>query len=157
VSERWEPSFRILLGEVAVKFRHCCRQMAVLALVPLVGCASTQKVKVRTDPVGAEVYLQRRGDLEIDAEVLGVPGKVTARTFEEDFRLLGNAPVEYEFDRSEREVGIRTSEGHGTVVKHYREGTIRVERSGYEAVVRVVRFAGSTIDLMITLQPLTQD
>jgi len=114
-------------------------------------------VSVRTDPIGAQVYLQRRGDLEIAAQVKGIPGKVTASSFEEDFRLLGNAPVEYEFDLSEREVGIDVPEGSGSVVRHYKEGTIRVEREGYESVIRLVRFSGSTVDLMITLQPLSED
>jgi hypothetical protein len=123
----------------------------------VVGCGSVQKVSIRTDPIGAEVYLQRRGDIEIDAQVMGVPGRVTARAFEENFQFLGNAPVEYEFDLTEREVGIDTPEGSGSVEKHYREGTIRVERDGYESVVRLVRFSGSTIDLMITLQPLAEN
>jgi len=129
------------------------------ALVPavLAACGSAQKVSVRTDPIGAEVYLQRRGDLEINAKVKGIPGKVTASAFEEDFRLLGNAPVEYEFELSEEEVGIDVLEGSGSVTRHYKEGTIRVERPGYETVVRLVRFSGSPIDLTINLQSLRDE
>ena len=126
----------------------------LFAVAVLAGCGSAQKVKVRTDPIGAAVYLQRRGDLEIDANVKGIPGRITASAFEEDFRLIGNAPVDYEFDLTEREVGIDTPEGSGKVVRHYKEGTIRVQRDGYETVLRVVRFSGSTVDLMITLMPL---
>ncbi len=127
----------------------------LLSLVAIVtACGSTQKVSVRTDPIGAEVYLQRRGELEIDANVKGIPGRITASAFEEDFRLIGNAPVEYEFDLSEREVGIDTPEGGGKVVRHYKEGTLRVEREGYETEVRLVRFSGNPIDVTITLQPL---
>lgn len=128
--------------------------MAVLALA---ACGSAQKVSVRTDPIGAEVYLQRRGDLEINARVKGIPGKVTASAFEEDFRLLGNAPVEYEFELSEDEAGIDVPEGSGSITRHYREGTIRVERPGYETVVRLVRFSGSPVDLTIALQPLRDE
>lgn len=137
--------------------RRSSRSALVLAAVLLAACGSAQKVSVRTDPVGAEVYLQRRGDLEINAKVKGIPGKVTASAFEEDFRLIGNAPVEYEFELSEDEVGIDVPEGSGSVTRHYREGTIRVERPGYETVVRLVRFSGSPVDLTIALQPLRDE
>lgn len=137
--------------------RRSSRSALVLAAVLLASCGSAQKVSVRTDPVGAEVYLQRRGDLEINARVKGIPGKVTASAFEEDFRLLGNAPVEYEFELSEDEVGIDVPEGSGSVTRHYKEGTIRVERPGYETVVRLVRFSGSPVDLTIALQPVRDE
>jgi hypothetical protein len=137
--------------------RRSSRSALVLAAVLLAACGSAQKVSVRTDPVGAEVYLQRRGDLEINARVKGIPGKVTASAFEEDFRLLGNAPVEYEFELSEDEVGIDVPEGSGSVTRHYKEGTIRVERPGYETVVRLVRFSGSPVDLTIALQPVRDE
>ena len=137
--------------------RRFTRVASLLGLALLAGCGSKQKVSVRTDPLGAEVYLQRRGVLEINANVKGIPGKITANAFEEGFRLLGNAPVEYEFDLSEKDVGIDVPEGSGSIVRHYKEGTIRVEREGYESVIRLVRFSGSTVDLMFTLQPLSND
>ena len=140
-----------------MKTRGLPRPVLWVGILALAGCGSAQKVSVRTDPIGAEVYLQRRGDLEINAKVKGIPGKVTASAFEEDFRLLGNAPVEYEFELSEQGVGIDVPEGSGSVTRHYKEGTIRVERPGYETVVRLVRFSGSPIDLTITLQSLTED
>ena len=129
--------------------------LAIAALLSA-GCGSAQKVSVRTDPIGAEVYLQRRGDLEINAKVKGIPGKVTASAFEEDFRLLGNAPVEYEFELSEQGVGIDVPEGSGSITRHYKEGTIRIERDGYETVIRVVRFSGSAVELEVSLQHLAQ-
>lgn len=101
--------------------------------------------------------MQRRGELEINAKVKGIPGRITANAFEEDFRLIGNAPVEYEFDLSEKDVGIDTPEGSGNIVRHYKEGTIRVERAGYESVVRPVYFSGGTVSLTITLVPLSED
>lgn len=140
-----------------MKIRPCVLLTAVFVPAVLAACGSAQKVSVRTDPVGAEVYLQRRGDLEINARVKGIPGRVTASAFEEDFRLLGNAPVEYEFELSEDEVGIDVPEGSGSVTRHYKEGTIRVERPGYETVVRLVRFSGSPVDLTIALQPLRDE
>ena len=137
--------------------RRFHRPTVALILLLLAGCGSTQKVSVRTDPIGAEVYLQRRGELEITANVKGIPGKITANAFEEDFRLIGNAPVEYEFDLTEKDVGIDVPEGSGNIVRHYKEGTIRVEREGYETIVRPVYFSGGTVDLLITLQPLNED
>ena len=140
-----------------MKTQRWLRPTFLLGALILVGCGSAQKVSVRTDPVGAEVYLQRRGDLEINARVKGIPGRVTASAFEEDFRLIGNAPVEYEFELTEEDVGIDVPEGSGNITRHYKEGTIRVERAGYETVVRLVRFSGSPVDLTIALQPLRDE
>ncbi len=125
----------------------------LLSMPALAACGSAQSLSVRTDPVGAEVYLQRRGDIEIDAKVSGIPGRVTTSRFEEDFRLIGNAPVDYEFDLSETEVGVDVPGGSGKVIRHYREGTIRIERNGYETVIRVVRFSGDEVKLDVTLRP----
>lgn len=136
--------------------RRFLRPTVALILLLLAACSSTQKVSVRTDPIGAEVYLQRRGELEINANVKGIPGKITANAFEEDFRLIGNAPVEYEFDLTEKDVGIDVPEGSGHITRRYKEGTIRVERAGYETVVRPVYFSGGTVDLLITLLPLRE-
>ena len=83
----------------------------------------------------------------------GIPGKITASAFEEDFKLLGNAPVEYEFPLSEREVAIDVPEGTGDIVRHYKEGTIRVQMPGYGTIERLVAFSGSPIELTLTLQP----
>lgn len=127
--------------------------IGTLALAALTGCGSAQKIKVETTPIGAEVYLQRRGDVEFRGEVMGVPGKVRARAFEEEFRFLGNAPIEYEFDLTEREVGVEVPDGSGSLERRYREGTVRVERAGYETVVRVITFTGGTAHLKIDLQP----
>ncbi len=137
--------------------KRLAKTTALFGLVLLAACGSKQKISVRTEPVGAEVYLQRRGELEINANVKGIPGKITANAFEEDFRLLGTAPVDYEFDLSEDDVGIDTPEGSGKITRHYKEGTIRVERAGYETVVRPVYFSGGTANLTITLVPLSQD
>jgi hypothetical protein len=138
-----------------LKHRQFLGPTVALILPLLAGCGSAQKVSVRTDPIGAEVYLQRRGDLEINAKVKGIPGTFTGSSFEEDFRLIGNAPVEYEFELEEEEVGIDVPEGSGTITRHYKEGTIRIERAGYETVIRLVRFSGNPVDLLIALQPLT--
>ena len=54
----------------------------------LVGCASSRQViSVETVPTGAEVYLQRRGMLSIEATVSGVSGAVDGGQFEDEFIL----------------------------------------------------------------------
>ena len=144
-------------GDGHVTVRKLIRPTLVLPVLILAGCGSAQRVSVKTDPIGAEVYLQRRGDLEINAKVKGIPGKVTASRFEEDFRLIGNAPLEYEFDLSEHEVGVDVPGGSGNITRHYKEGTIRIVRDGYETVIRVVRFSGSAVELEVSLQAVPRD
>ncbi|MDH3734181.1 MAG: hypothetical protein OEU54_11630 [Gemmatimonadota bacterium] len=124
------------------------------SVVFLAGCTSFQRISVETDPVGASVYLQRRGEIEVHGRVAGVVGGVGLESFEEDFIFLGNAPIDYEFERDVREVSVQSPEVGADVTRHYREGTIRVERTGYETVVRVVRFSGNAIVLVIDLLPV---
>jgi hypothetical protein len=124
-----------------------------LGLVVLSGCASMQRLTIDTDPVGAHVYLQRRGDVEVHGRVSGVFGSVDASSFEEEFIYLGTAPIDYEFRRRDTEVAIHSPEAGGDVTRHYREGVIRIEMDGYETVERLVRFSGSTILLMVPMQP----
>ena len=118
------------------------------------GCASMQRVSIETDPVGASVFLQRRGDIEVHGRIAGVVGGADVESFEEEFMLLGTAPVDYEFARREREVSVHTPYVGADVTRHYREGTIRVELDGYRVVVRRVRFSGDEIILVIPLEPV---
>ena len=54
-------------------------------------------------PDGAQVYLQRKGDVEVAAYGVGFYGKVRPGSFEEEFFSLGTSPVDYEFHLEERE------------------------------------------------------
>jgi len=65
--------------------------------------------------------------------------------------------VEYEFDLSEREIGVDVPGGSGSITRHYKEGTIRIVRDGYETVIRVVRFSGSAVELDVSLQAVSRD
>lgn len=125
-----------------------------LGVSTLTACSSLQRIRVETDPVGASVYLQRRGDVEFHGRVAGVVGGIGVDTFEEPFMLLGTAPIDYEFERRVREVSVQSPDIGGDVTRHYREGTIRIEREGYRPVVRVVRFSGDDIVLIVTLEPV---
>ena len=139
------------------KHLHLAAAASLLALIVagLSACGSSkQKLSVTSSPPGAEVLLQRRGDLEIDVSVPTYgSGDLAAGKFEDDFITLGNAPVKYEFDLSESQGSINIKGVGGSAKKHYREGTIRVQLPGFMTVERLVAFSGSAINLEITLQP----
>ena len=128
--------------------------LLAMTVIGLTGCGSSkQKVSVKTAPPGAEVLLQRRGDLEIGVSVPTYgSGDLAAGNFEDDFITLGNAPVEYEFELSESQGSVSFKGAGGSVTKHYREGTIRVQLPGYMTIERLVAFSGSSINLQFTLQ-----
>jgi hypothetical protein len=128
--------------------------LLAMTVTGLSGCGSSkQKLSVTSSPAGAEVLLQRRGDLEIDVSVPTYgSGGLAAGKFEDDFITLGNAPVQYEFKLSESQGSINIKGAGGSATKHYREGTIRVQLPGFMTVERLVAFSGSAINLEITLQ-----
>jgi hypothetical protein len=126
-------------------------------LAVLVGCASTQELSVQTEPSGAEVFLQRRGDLEVHAAVEGVYGALNADSLGEEFYSLGTTPLEYEFDLREQEAAVYSPRAGGSVTRHFTEGTVRIVLEGYETVERLIRFSGSRISLVIPLQPVSED
>lgn len=132
-----------------------CHPVPVLAVGALtfIGCASAQRIRVETDPIGAQVYLQLRGDLEVQARVAGVVGGAELESFEEDWFLLGTSPVDYEFERRETEAAVHSPDAGGSVTRHYREGTLRIELEGFETAVRVVRFAGDDVVWIVRLRP----
>jgi hypothetical protein len=107
---------------------------------------------VQTEPSGAQVYLQRRGDVEVEVRVGGTYGKVGMESFTEDFYSLGTSPIEYEFDLSDEKGAVHTPDVGGAVKRHHKEGTVRIELDGYQAVEQKVRFTGDPIELVITLQ-----
>ena len=134
--------------------RRCKRIHAVLvAYLVLSGCSSLQRIEVQTDPMGAHVFLQRRGDLEIHGRVAGVTAGAGVESFEEDFVSLGNTPVLYEFERRETEAAVHLPEVGANVTRHFREGTLRIELDGYRTVLQVRRFSGEPIVLFVRLEP----
>ena len=104
------------------------------SVAALSGCASAQKLSVQTTPVGAEVFLQRRGELEVEATVAGVQGNVRAGSFEEDYFSLGNAPVEYEFELEERP--LPTDEDVAKVVAERVTALLEADLRGRRSSVR---------------------
>lgn len=124
-----------------------------LGLIFLAGCASTQMLSIQTDPSGAQVYLERRGDVVAEIAVKDVYGKADVKSFQEEPEALGTSPIEYEFDLVDQGSAIYSSSGGGSVKRHYKEGTVRIELEGYQVVEKRVRFTGDPIELSITLQP----
>ena len=130
-------------------------------LLPLVlvaaGCTATQALSIKTDPVGANVYLQRSGDVEVRASYAGVGGRLGSVAFEDAFKSLGNSPVEYEFDLRSEELDVDGGYGGGQIVRFFREGMIRMEMDGYQVEERLVRFSGGKMRLDIVLRPVTPE
>lgn len=111
-----------------------------------------QRLTVETLPRGAEVYLQRSGEVEVAAAVAGYYGSLDAASFDEGFYSLGTSPVDYEFLLEDREAMVAGGPAYGEVMRRYTEGRIRVVMDGYRTVERVVRFTGDRIDLELNLQ-----
>lgn len=126
--------------------------LLALGLTACTGCASAQKLSVHTTPAGAEVFLQRRGELEVEATVAGVHGNVRGGSFEEEYFSLGSAPVDYQFDLEERDSAGLGEYAGGSVTRRFEEGTVRVDLRGYRPVERRVRFSGDAVRLRITLE-----
>jgi hypothetical protein len=130
--------------------------LCVGLVAALAGCGSSkQKLSVSSIPAGAEVELQRRGTMDIDASipVADISGSLDGGSFEDRFITLGNAPVKYEFDLDEDDAKFSFRGQSVGVTKHYKEGTIRVRMPGYRTIERLVAFSGSPIELTLTLQP----
>jgi hypothetical protein len=138
-------------------FRPLVHAILIPATVALsTACGSSkQRIEISTVPAGAEVELQRRGTMDIDASipVAGISGSVDGGSFEDRFITLGNAPVAYEFELDESDARVAVRGQSVGVTKHYREGTIRVRMPGYQTIERLVAFSGSPIELTLTLQP----
>lgn len=116
-----------------------------------------QRVSVETDPVGAEVSLQRSGEIQVEASVAGVGGSLGAGSFTEDFISLGTAPVDYEFNLKRTDADVERGGSGGQVKRQYTEGLIRIALEGYRTVERRVRFDGDRIKLDVELQPQAGD
>ena len=137
--------------------RHVAHAAACLALALLAGCASTQKLSVQTVPEGAQIYLQRKGNVEVSANVAGFHGSVRPGSFKEEFFSLGTSPADYEFQLEEREAAVQGGGAGGSITRRYTEGLIRIVLEGYRTVERLVRFSGSRIDLEVTMQPANEE
>jgi hypothetical protein len=136
-----------------MRFERRCWLILLPGLFLLAGCVATQRVTVDTDPVGAEVFLQRRGQVEMKGGAHGIYAEVDVGSFEEEEFSLGTAPVDYEFDMEEREALVAGPRAGGSVTRRYVEGTLRIVMRGFVTVVRRVRFDGGRLNLFVPLEP----
>lgn len=123
-----------------------------LSVALLGACApKRQQVSVTTWPRGAEVFLQRSGEVEVQAAAVGFHGSFDAGSFNESFFSLGTTPVNYEFRLEDREAAVSSGLAAGDVTRRYTEGRIRVVMEGYRTIERAVWFSGDRIDLELDL------
>jgi len=127
----------------------------VTSFAAITACGSGQQLVIDSDPGGAEVYLMRRGEYEVNASVDGIGGNFDGDSFEEDFYLLGTTPLEYEFDLTDTESSfyIPGIPAGLSVTKHYQEGILRVEMNGYETEERTIQFSNNLFNLVLSLIP----
>ena len=128
-----------------------------VTIAMVTACGSSQVLHIETDPEGAEVYLQRRGEYEVSASVSGIGGTFDGDNFEDDFYLLGTTPLDFEFDLSDSEgsFSIPGIPAGASVVKHFREGVIRIVMNGYQTEERTVQFSDNELKLALILDPET--
>ena len=124
------------------------------AAVTACGGAGPQLV-IDSDPSGAEVFLMRRGEYEVNASVDGIGGNFDGDSFEEDFYFLGTTPLEYDFDLTDTESSfyIPGVPAGVTVTKYYQEGVLRFEMNGYETEERTIQFSNNPFNLVLHLVP----
>ncbi len=127
----------------------------VTSFAAITACGSGQQLVIDSDPSGAEVYLMRRGEYEVNASVDGISGNFDGDSFEEDFYLLGTTPLEYEFDLTDTESSfyIPGVPAGLSVTKHYQEGILRVEMNGYATEERTIQFSNNLFNLVLSLIP----
>ncbi len=131
----------------------------IISFAAITACGSGQQLAIESDPGGAEVYLMRRGEYEVNASIDGFGGSFDGDSFEEEFYLLGTTPLEYEFDLSDTESSfyIPGLPAGVSVTKHYKEGILRVEMDGYETEQRTIQFSNNLFNLVLSLVPLPGD
>lgn len=124
-----------------------------LAPVLLTGCSSTpmMELDLRSDPVGAQVYMSRRGEKAVTGKLGPVKGNVRAESLEEDFVFIGTAPLTYSSPLSETESDARVLGFGGKVVRKYKDGVIRFEKPGFETVERHVRFQDGELKMKVSM------
>jgi hypothetical protein len=131
---------------------------ALLALATstllLASCSSTPEVQLdlSSDPVGAQVYLSRRGERSYRAGFGPVEGDMKSEELNEEFIYLGTSPLEYVSPLEEDESNAKVLGFGGAIVLEYHEGVLRFEKEGFATVERRVRFKNGTIELHVTME-----
>ncbi len=125
--------------------KNICVSILIISFAAIIACGSGQQLHIESNPSGAEVYLMRRGEYEVNASIDGIGGSVDGDSFEEEFYLLGTTPLEYEFNLSDTESSfyIPGIPAGVSTTKHFHEGILRVEMDGYETEQRTIQFSNN--------------
>lgn len=125
--------------------------LTTLAL--LCGCGSTPEIvlDLRSDPVGAQVYLSRRGEKSIQADLGPLEGDVKSEPYEEEFRLIGTSPMIFVSPLEEAESKAKILGFGGAVMRKYREAVIRFQKDGFQTIERHVRFYDGEFSVAVTM------
>ena len=124
----------------------------------MAGCGSAPKMtlSLESDPVGAQVYLSRRGDRSVQGKVGPLSGNMKSESFKEEFSLIGTSPLTYESPLTETESDATFLGFGGRVKLKYKEGVIRFERPGYDTVERHFRFQDDELRLWIEMNKVEE-
>lgn len=135
--------------------KNICISILIISFAAITACGTVRQLSIESDPSGAEVYLMRRGEYEVNASVEGFSGRFDGDSFEDDFYFLGTTPLEYKFDLSDTEssFSIPGVPAGVSVTKHYQEGVLKMEMNGYETVQRTIQFSNNSIHLVLSLVP----
>ena len=127
--------------------------LSAFALLLLVGCGSTPlaRLDLQASPAGARVFLSLRGDRAYTGKLGPIRGDVKSESFEEDFVLLGTAPLIFDVALRETESDATILGVGGKVVRKYKEGVLRFEKPGFETAERRVRLAEGTTEVQVDL------
>jgi hypothetical protein len=149
----------ILSGRISMNRKKICLSILIISLAVITACGAGQQLNIESDPSGAEVYLMRRGEYEVNASIDGFGGSFDGDSFEEEFYLLGTTPLEYEFDLTDTESSFYVPglPAGVSVTKHYQEGILRVEMDGYETEQRTIQFSNNLFNLVLSLVPVLGD
>ncbi len=83
----------------------------------VVGCASNQQFSVVSNTPGAEVWLIKRGSVQVAGRVEWVHVRGEEGKFEDPPLYLGTAPLTYEFNPRERQEAMAIGSVAGSVTK----------------------------------------
>lgn len=116
--------------------------LLLLFSIAAASCGSTpmMQLDLQSDPVGARVYVSRRGHKSVVTRLGPIQGNVKAEDLEEDFVLIGTSPMVYSSPLKEFESDATIMGFGGQVVLRYKEAVLRFEKPGHATVERHVRF-----------------
>lgn len=131
------------------------RALAIaLASLAAFGCSSTpptMQLDVHSFPEGARVFISRRGERAIAGKIGPIKGDVKSEELEEEFVLIGTAPLTYTSLLHEIESDATVLGIGGKVVLKFRDGVLRFEKPGFQTVERHVRFQEGEVRLEVEL------